>query len=509
MLRIQSYIKNHSVLIRIIFFFIIYITFFLKCLLTLDPDFGWHIRMGQVILKNGIPRTDPLSYSMGSYPFIDHEWLTNVILAKLYPIAGMVLPSILFSLIMIVPLLIQNFFTSKNKNVLFSFLILETGVFLYLGGVRPQVLDWSCVAILTSLLINSTLWKKYRLFLPVLFIFWVNLHGGFAIGIFILTLFITTKLIFQKNRDFIDLIILTTCFIATLITPYGIGNWKEVFNQLSDSSLHWSINEWLPTVTYPQILSFWIFLAISVFMVFNQRKHFSIPVLCLYSILLLLGLSSLRHSALWVVFALPVTREAVNFFSVQIEKFKYGPQRFLIISRYLLGVCIGILALQMFFSNPFYPNELFYPKKAINYLRIHPFQGNLFSSYGWGGYLDWQFPSKKVFIDGRMPSWRRKSSSTAESDYAFIDYEKIISGDADIRKLIKKYQITRVLLPTQDVLYKPNAKETKVRRFLLSFLPKEISKQFLSDPVKLQKQLKDAGFVKIYQDSVAVIFEKR
>lgn len=72
----------------IVFYLFIWITFFINGISFLDPDFGWHLKMGQLILARGIPITDPFSYTMSSFPFVDHEWLTNIMIAKLYPTLG-------------------------------------------------------------------------------------------------------------------------------------------------------------------------------------------------------------------------------------------------------------------------------------------------------------------------------------------------------------------------------------------------------------------------------------
>ena len=47
-----------------------------------------------------------------------------------------------------------------------------------------------------------------------------------------------------------------------------------------------------------------------------------------------------------------------------------------------------------------------YPLGAVKYLHENPIEGNMFNEYNWGGFLIWQYPEKKVFIDGRMPSWK-------------------------------------------------------------------------------------------------------
>ena len=78
-----------SSLLYILFFLAIAFNFILSWVrgtFMLDPDFGWHLRMGQIILQTGIPATDPFSYTMQSYPFVDHEWLTNIGFSYLHPL---------------------------------------------------------------------------------------------------------------------------------------------------------------------------------------------------------------------------------------------------------------------------------------------------------------------------------------------------------------------------------------------------------------------------------------
>ena len=79
--------KYISILVIIISAFIY---FYYRSNVYLDPDVGWHVRMGQIILHAGIPKTDPFSYTMPSYPFIDHEWLTNILMTILLAKTGMI-----------------------------------------------------------------------------------------------------------------------------------------------------------------------------------------------------------------------------------------------------------------------------------------------------------------------------------------------------------------------------------------------------------------------------------
>jgi hypothetical protein len=48
------------------------------------------------------------------------------------------------------------------------------------------------------------------------------------------------------------------------------------------------------------------------------------------------------------------------------------------------------------------PSAATYPAGAVDYLRAHISEDNLFNDYYWGGYLIYQlYPDRRVFIDGR------------------------------------------------------------------------------------------------------------
>ena len=75
-------IKNRY--LKLCFVFLIFLALFIKGLFLLDPDFGFHIRGGQIINLTGVPKLDPFSYTMPSFPVIDHEWLTDLTFYKLF-----------------------------------------------------------------------------------------------------------------------------------------------------------------------------------------------------------------------------------------------------------------------------------------------------------------------------------------------------------------------------------------------------------------------------------------
>ena len=54
-----------------------------------DPDVWWHLRTGQLLLQNqNVFHSDPFSFTRFGQPWVDHEWLSQVLIFALYRGAG-------------------------------------------------------------------------------------------------------------------------------------------------------------------------------------------------------------------------------------------------------------------------------------------------------------------------------------------------------------------------------------------------------------------------------------
>src|SRR5260370_42463706 len=55
-----------------------------------NPDIGWHIRTGEIILAtHSLPRTDPFSSTMQGQPWFAWEWLYDILLGILHRACGL------------------------------------------------------------------------------------------------------------------------------------------------------------------------------------------------------------------------------------------------------------------------------------------------------------------------------------------------------------------------------------------------------------------------------------
>ncbi len=488
--------------VRISILLLFFLLFVYRGLVLLDPDFGWHIQMGRIILSTGIPKTDPFSYSMPSYPFVDHEWLTNVFMAIGYEKISMIGLAIIFSLLTIIAVATITRWLSTPETKLFF--VLSITLLFPFAGVRTQVITWFFFSLFLTISFQQR-WKKYKYILPFLMLLWVNMHGGFAIGIVSLFIILIARSVTERKVQIADVMIFLLCCLATFLNPYGHRIWWEVWMQMSDSSLHWTISEWLPVFVTPIDIGLLFFFAFSLAQMVITGKKYTMDELLLYGGLLIAGLSSIRQIPLWILVANILLLKSYSVLQQEASRYRYGAQRFQQLSRILGIMILSVTILQVVFSLINIQGALqdtIYPKKAVKLLQTKLPHGNIFSIYNWGGYLIWQLPQKKDYIDGRMPSWRWNASLPHETNYAFQEYQRIGDGKIPIQALVAKYGITTFLLPTE--------KKTQKRISYFASIVNNLDQLFSANKQKhaynLQKTLLMDGFTKIYTDSVATIY---
>lgn len=480
--------------------------FLFRGAVTQDPDFGWHIQAGNIILHHGVPATDPFSYSMPSYPFVDHEWLTNLLWSITFNSGGITPLLLMMSLLAAVSLLLQM--VGNEKKWVFLVLFLTGGTLFDFVGVRTQVITWFFLSVILYILFQKQLWSKYRYFLPLLFLVWANLHGGFGVGIGVLVVVLLGRVLETKENLRETLLILGLCIAATFLNPYGPRLWWEFWMQLSDTQLRWSVTEWYPAIYFSNI-AFWTYAMLSGFLIIKYRKHYMLTELVLYFFLLVGALSSMRNIPIWIIASFSLTVRGLGLLHQEASKYQYGSKRFgaAYIGFCIIAACLFLPQLGGFFYGVVVLKESQnpYPTSAVVYLHEHIPQHNIFSSYNWGGYLIWLFPEKKVFIDGRMPSWRWQANKPHESNYAFDDYKKVLTGQTSFVRFAQKFDINTLLVP-QDELTPP---ETKI--FGISIDKKSWFGSLFSTLRSFYQVVQEAkrdGWHIVYSDSTAVILQK-
>ncbi len=399
---------------------LLYILFFVKAYISLDPDFGWHIMSGQYIFEHGVPHHDIYTYTAATFPWVHHEWLADLGNYIIYHFAGgYVTLAVIYAALWTLALWLVA------RNTRYRLLVLIGGAtILEFTGVRT--ITWT--ALFFALMIRITENKKWNTWWlpPLVMWLWANMHGSFPLGILYL------GWLWAKKPTRHTLLQGTLAVIASCITPYGVGMYVEIARTMLDPALHSRISEWRPfnaSIGVGIIAGIWIGLAII-------RKGPLWKRLADFEVLVIaMAVSGVRHTVPFVIYTISQLVLMIRTIPIKPALWRDTLARRAAIVVVILGwVLVGVLV-RMAYNGYSLSREQSYPSVIAASLRQSPCQGNVFNHYNYGGYLIWRVPGEKVYIDGRMPSW-------VDGDVKYMDnYVKIIDDESYQKSQFTEYNV--------------------------------------------------------------------
>ena len=451
----------------------------------LDPDFPWHLRHGLDILNGQFSLTDQYSYTMPSFKFVNHSWLTSVIWAVIYTKLH-----IGFAGVAAFCALIATTAAFVSSGGLLWLMPLVAASYLDGGNVRSNVVTFLFLPLLIYSVQKSEGKKMWLSIIPPLLMLWANMHGGFIIGViyiwgyFFVDRIITTKKKRLSKQNFNVLLVVALATLATFLTPYQTGTWEEAIRTINNPLLKGYVAEWQPMLrltTFSLIPLIGLFLA----SLYYSRKLRWLEIFCI--LLLVDTFFAVRMAPLFCVSCAFVIQAAYySFLKHKSDKINKERLNKILILFTLSAVCLFTLEAVVNTRNRVVVGESAYPYKAIEYLEKNVPKGNIFSHIHWNSYMDLMIPSKKVFIDGRMLVWTQ-NGKPGELSSAFLDYIKITHGDADINSYLDPFCIDTVLW----------SNEARSDLWIKTIAPVDITGELNKDVWK-----------SVYKDEISVIYQR-
>jgi len=424
-----------------------------------DPDIWWHIKIGQTILTtHRWPTADPYSFTVSGAPWMAYEWLGDVCLGAVAKYGGfqglLALLIVLSSVIMLALYYLATLRSGSFKAGFISALLLCSIAFASFT-LRPQMFGLFFL-ILTLVALEHFRQGRERgiWFLPLVFLVWINTHGSWLTGLGLILAYLVCGLR-RFSLDGIEAIpwtshqrrslelVLLLCLTTVPITPYGPRLAAYPFTVASSLPLNvGNVLEWQPMPF--NLVGGKIFLAavLGFFLLqMGLRSKFHPAEIALFFGGTTMACLHLRFVLLFVVFFAPVFAVLLARWMTPYERLK---DRF-----WLNSVVIAIvLACIIRYFPTQKETQLFvdreFPTNAVSYLKQHPLAGPMYNTYGFGGYLIWALPEKKVFIDGRGDLY--------ELGGAFADYLEIARLTPATFFLLNAYGIQSCLLERDEPL---------------------------------------------------------
>ena len=413
-----------------------------------ETDLGWQMATGRYVVQHHhIPSTTLFTYTVPTSSWI-YPPFSGVIFYLLYSIGGYAAISWLSALACAAAIALSVW---RGGRLTAALAILAVPAFAFRTVPRADLFTTVLFASVFSLL-----WRYYqghttRLWLlPLLMLFWVNLHQGFVAGLALMGAYVffeITDLLFAERRTTAlrrlrkAIPWFVAAAAATLINPWGAGIFRalsrqdNVTQQLSDFVGEWS-SVHFNTLAFHQFLNprdpasaDWWLMALTLLTIFVSLwlKKFGPAVLM--AAILYESIKHIRFQALLAILVvilggslLPHLQELFlrAWSTAQLE----GKSR---ISRLsprtsdiLASLCVAALALLAvvrsydLISDKYYldagDTTLFgageswwFPEKALAFLEREHLPTNIFHDYNVGGYLTWRVgETYPDFADGRF-----------------------------------------------------------------------------------------------------------
>jgi len=204
----------------------------------LSGDLGWHIRVGQYVLdRHAVPHTNFLCFTAPWSHWLTHEWLADVLFALLDAGGGLPALFLVRGLLFVTTLflLLKLGRRTHAEPLALAGLLFFTGITLALNvALRPWM--FSNLLLVVELLVLDQARDRpekrwIRWCVVALLGLWVNLHGGFALGLGLLLLELLFWVVAPAKapgqpgtvRRFLEASCLGVCaFLVLIPNPHGM-----------------------------------------------------------------------------------------------------------------------------------------------------------------------------------------------------------------------------------------------------------------------------------------------
>ena len=418
------------------------LVFIVACLdRQFQTDFWMHLARGREIVDTGqFITTDHFTIAGAGVSVRDANWLSQIFYFRLFSWGGLPLIQVCNALTLSAALWLLVRVCRHNGTSWRS--AAAGGVIAFLVAwqtflIRPQTFSVLLFVLLYGVLSEGASSLFVLLICPpLLLLLWVNLHGGFVIGLVLIGVFVLASIIDgvrnpgkASNAKWLLASLLLSA-LTTLINPYGWRIYQYAFS-LTATVMPRHIEEWMPPPMNQWIGQGLVGSALLVAGLYLLKRRVptvreSLLLLCFFP----LALHSARMVIWWAIVVAPIVASLLGSFEDEPTR---RPSRVSsIMSVSLCAVLIGLCILSLPWLekvNPIFtavrsPHRIESDLDNVARAGLDTSRGGsgiVFARMDWGQYLDWRLgPHRRLLIDGHVE---------LASDQIWHEYCQAISGD--------------------------------------------------------------------------------
>lgn len=425
-----------------------------------DPDYWWHLRVGEWISQHGaVPQSALFSWLAEGRPWVAHEWLGEVLLYQLHLRFDVWASIVLFAALNVAILwgverIIHLLRPGVSVSARAGLVLIVALVLIPVWGPRGQTWDIA-FGLFTAYALLAYLEQGRRRplwLLPPIMLLWVNLHGG---GVLVFGLVsaailageaLNRRLGWSPGRPWRPLLVpLGLALLAMSANPAGPAIYAYPLGTVASAAMQDLISEWQSPDFHLLIFrfaqGFLAFGLVGLLAIVRVRDARAILMGAGLTFMFLqagryVGLFAPLSVALlgpWLVLALRRLGRLLPRFRSPLR-----PK-----SRRLVGaafaITFAVLLAGRFVNMPHFQVQAvaeLEPVAAVDWIVAHPQAGRLWNDYNFGGYLIWRLPQVPVGYYGAADAFGDRGLNTLAD---------LLQGVLDPGTYLREQQIDWVL----------------------------------------------------------------
>ena len=461
-----------------------------------DDDIYWHLATGRFIVENKyVPDKDVFGLTTQNSEWIPFEWGWDVISYGLYNIGGY--PALFIFRSLIICLIFYLLFRLLNKfkvNSVISIVLLFLLVFAMLDRLspRPHLFSYLFLTLILYLFLTFKYFDRDKYFkrlyfLPLIFLLWGNIHMGVIAGGLLLFIFVLSEvLIYYIPKRFstseikpitkehlkkLVFISILSAFVL-LINPHGLHTYQYAFGHTKMKMLE-SITEWqnpfngMIDKNFIVIL-YYVFLFGGVIILFYSYKKKDITFALIYIVFSIYSVRAVRFAVDYEIIMMFFIAESINYFlkssfkpGLKTSKIFFGNPVKIIIAIFFVFILYTAQSNSLYISLKYLRmsgwgmNEYYEPVGLYKFMSDNNISGVPLNNYESGGYLIWNFPGQKNFIDSRNLN-----------DDIFNEYMSILFMNPGFDKKLEQYGFDFVIYYEPHLAKFPDDMKRKITLYL-------------------------------------------
>lgn len=379
----------------------------------ITADIGRHLADGRMFFshpewRSALLSTNFYSFAVPDFAIINHHWAAGLLLWIVKSVAGWKGLHIIQILLGLTAL---GFFMDiarrkSSVGITLFIVICLLPLIAYRHEIRPEYFGYVSLGAIYWML--ERVRSKHLWWIPLIMVFWINVHASFPLGIALLVLYTFDAFLRKSSQKMLLLKVTALSALVLLINPSFISGALYPLSILSDpgyavfenQSMQFLGSIGVTNWTFASVKLCVALLIISIgILAYNKKIKQYIPQVCIAVLSIMMAWLAVRHITVMGLLLIPV-------FSIAVAQIKWPlPHKWIkatsiIIIIIIVGLQIGhlknrwvVLGLEPTAND------------AAEFMKEHEISGPFFNNFDIGGYLIYHFfPEQKPFVYNRPES---------------------------------------------------------------------------------------------------------